>query len=70
MNWTVAMEAALRGISPLSWNGHLLWPFTTEEKPPSSIKMTVSLWQHLRFIEAHSRIFSSTARQSLPEQLG
>ena len=52
VNWTVAMEAALRGIS-LCLTMELLWPFTTEEKPWLD-QMTGSLWQHLRFIEAHS----------------
>jgi hypothetical protein len=52
VNWTVAMEAALRGIS-LCLTMELLWPFTTEEKPWLD-QMTGSLWQHLRFVEAHS----------------
>ena len=52
VNWTVAMEAALRGIS-LCLTMDLLWPFTDEEKPWLD-QMTASLWQHLRFIEAHS----------------
>jgi hypothetical protein len=52
VNWTVAMEAALRGIS-LCLTMELLWPFTAEEKPWLD-QMTGSLWQHLRFIEAHS----------------
>jgi hypothetical protein len=52
VNWTVAMEAALRGIS-LCLTMELLWPFTTEERPWLD-QMTASLWQHLRFIEAHS----------------
>ena len=52
VNWTVAMEAALRGIS-LCLTLELLWPFTAEEKPWLD-QMTALLWQHLRFIEAHS----------------
>jgi Heparinase II/III-like protein/Heparinase II/III N-terminus len=52
VNWTVAMEAALRGIS-LCLTMDLLWPFTGEETPWLD-QMTSSLWQHLRFIEAHS----------------
>jgi hypothetical protein len=52
VNWTVPMEAALRGIS-LCLTMELLWPFTTEEKPWLD-QVTGSLWQHLRFIEAHS----------------
>jgi hypothetical protein len=52
VNWTVAMEAALRGIS-LCLTMELLWPFTDEEQPWLEL-MTASLWQHLRFIEAHN----------------
>jgi hypothetical protein len=52
VNWTIAMEAALRGIS-LCLTMELLWPFTTEERPWLD-QMTASLWEHLRFIEAHS----------------
>jgi Heparinase II/III-like protein/Heparinase II/III N-terminus len=52
VNWTVAMEVALRGIS-LCLTLELLWPFTTEEQPWLS-QLTASLWQHLRFIEAYN----------------
>jgi Heparinase II/III-like protein/Heparinase II/III N-terminus len=52
VNWTVAMEVALRGIS-LCLTLELLWPFTAEEEP-WLVQMTASLWHHLRFIEAHS----------------
>jgi hypothetical protein len=52
VNWTIAMEPALRAIS-LCLTMDLLWPFTTEEKPWLD-QMTASLWQHLRFIEAHN----------------
>ena len=52
VNWTVAMEAALRGIS-LCLTMDLLWPFTTDEQPWLN-QLTASLWQHLRFIEAHN----------------
>ena len=52
VNWTVAMEVALRGIS-LCLTMELLWPFTNEEQPWLD-QMTASLWQHLRFIEAHN----------------
>jgi Heparinase II/III-like protein/Heparinase II/III N-terminus len=52
VNWTIAMEAALRGIS-LCLCMELLWPFTGEERPWVH-QMTASLWQHLRFIEAHN----------------
>ena len=52
VNWTVAMEVALRGIS-LCLTMELLWPFTNEEQPWLE-QVTASLWQHLRFIEAHN----------------
>jgi hypothetical protein len=52
VNWTIAMEAALRAIS-LCLCMELLWPFTGEEQPWLK-QMIASLWQHLRFIEAHN----------------
>ncbi len=52
VNWTIAMEAALRGIS-LCLTMDLLWPCSEQEKPWLD-QMTAFLWQHLRFIEAHS----------------
>jgi hypothetical protein len=61
VNWTVAMEAALRGIS-LCLTMDLLWPFSPEEKPWLD-QLTASLWQHLRFIEAHSE-FSFLVRSN------
>jgi hypothetical protein len=61
VNWTVAMEAALRGIS-LCLTMELLWPFSPEEKPWLD-QLTASLWQHLRFIEAHSE-FSFLVRSN------
>jgi hypothetical protein len=51
VNWTVAMEAALRGIS-LCLTMELLWPFTEKEQAWVD-QMTRLLWQHLRFIEAY-----------------
>jgi hypothetical protein len=61
VNWTVAMEAALRGIS-LCLTMDLLWPFSHEEKHWLD-QLTASLWQHLRFIEAHSE-FSFLVRSN------
>jgi hypothetical protein len=61
VNWTVAMEAALRGIS-LCLTMDLLWPFTSEEKPWLD-QMATALWGHLRFIEAHSE-FSFLVRSN------
>jgi hypothetical protein len=52
VNWTIAMEAALRGIS-LCLCLDLLWPFAADEQAWLG-RMTSSLWQHLRFIEAHN----------------
>jgi hypothetical protein len=61
VNWTVAMEASLRGIS-LCLTMELLWPFTDEEQPWLD-QMTAALWQHLRFIEAHNE-FSFLVRSN------
>jgi hypothetical protein len=61
VNWTVAMEAALRGIS-LCLTMELLWPFADEETPWLD-QMTASLWEHIRFIEAHSE-FSFLVRSN------
>jgi Heparinase II/III-like protein/Heparinase II/III N-terminus len=61
VNWTVAMEAALRAIS-VCLTMELLWPFTSEEKPWLD-GMTAWLWQHLRFIEAYSE-FSFRVRSN------
>jgi hypothetical protein len=52
VNWAIAMEAALRGIS-ICLTLERLSPFTAEEEPWLK-ELTTSLWQHLRFIEAHS----------------
>ena len=61
VNWTVAMEAALRGIS-LCLTMELLWPFSNKEQRWVE-QMTASLWQHLRFIEAHNE-FSFLVRSN------
>ena len=61
VNWTVAMEAAFRAIS-LCLTMDLLWPFGEDEKPWHDL-MISSLWQHLRFIEAHSE-FSFLVRSN------
>lgn len=52
VNWAIAMEAALRGIS-LCLTMELLWPFADEETPWLD-QLTASLWEHVRFVEAHS----------------
>jgi len=52
VNWTVAMEAALRAIS-ICLTMELLWPFAEHEQAWLN-QVTASLWQHLGFIEAHS----------------
>ena len=51
VNWTIAMEAALRGVS-LCLTMELLWPFTDAEQAWRDL-LEKSLAQHLRFIEAH-----------------
>jgi hypothetical protein len=61
VNWTIAMEAALRGIS-LCLCLDLLWPFSADEQAWLG-RMTSSLWQHLRFIEAHNE-FSCLLRSN------
>ncbi len=61
VNWTIALEAALRGIN-LCLTMDLLWPFGDDEKPWLD-QMTASLWLHLRFIEAHSE-FSFLVRSN------
>ncbi len=61
VNWTVAMEAALRAMS-VCLTMELLWPFTSEERPWLD-GMTAWMWQHLRFIEAYSE-FSLRVRSN------
>ncbi|HEY6386490.1 MAG TPA: alginate lyase family protein [Candidatus Acidoferrum sp.] len=51
VNWTIAMEAALRSISIVLLL-NLLWPLLPEEKPWLE-KVTRSLWHHYLYIEAH-----------------
>ena len=61
VNWTVAMEAGLRSIS-MCLTMERLWPFGEEEELWLG-QITASLWQHLRFIEAHSE-FSFRVRSN------
>jgi hypothetical protein len=61
VNWTVAMEAALRAIS-LCLTMDLLWPFADDEKPWLAL-LTRSLSQHLLFIEINNE-FSFLARSN------
>ena len=51
VNWTLAMEAALRGMS-MCFLLCLLWPLRADERGWLS-DVTTSLWQHTRFIEAN-----------------
>jgi Heparinase II/III-like protein/Heparinase II/III N-terminus len=51
VNWTVAMEAALRAVS-ICLTLELLHPFTPEDDSWLGA-VTKCLWQHLLFIEAH-----------------
>lgn len=61
VNWTLAMEAALRGIS-LCLLLELMWPLRSDEQAWLA-KITGALWQHLRFTEAHSE-FSHLIRSN------
>jgi hypothetical protein len=51
VNWTIAMEAAMRSISIVLLL-NLLWPLRPEETPWLE-KVTRSLWHHYLYIEAH-----------------
>lgn len=51
VNWTIAMEAALRSIS-IVLLVNLLWPLRSEENLWLE-KVTRSLWHHFLYIEAH-----------------
>lgn len=51
VNWTVAMEAALRSIS-ICLTLELFWPFPAEDRQWLA-KVNESLWHHLLFIESH-----------------
>ena len=51
VNWTIAMEAALRALSLLFLVQHL-WPMRPDEQGWLD-RVTRSLWDHLLFIEAH-----------------
>ena len=61
VNWTVAMEAALRAIS-ICFLLDLLWPIRSDEQRWLQ-KVTHSLWQHLVYIEAHNE-FSHLVRSN------
>jgi hypothetical protein len=52
VNWTIAMEAALRAIS-ICLTLELLWPLREDEQTWLH-KVTTSLWQHVLFIEAYN----------------
>jgi hypothetical protein len=51
VNWTIAMEAALRALS-LLFLVQALWPVRPEEQGWLD-RVTRSLWDHLSFVEAH-----------------
>jgi hypothetical protein len=61
INWTIAMEAALRAIS-ICFFLELLWPAIQDDMEWVE-KVTHSLWQHLLYIEAHNE-FSYLARSN------
>jgi hypothetical protein len=51
VNWSLAMEAALRGMS-ICFLLDLLFPFRSQEKR-WVLNVTRSLWEHMNYIEAH-----------------
>jgi Heparinase II/III-like protein/Heparinase II/III N-terminus len=51
VNWTVAMEAALRSMS-ICFTLELLWPIGSDDRSWLE-SVNESLWQHLLFIESH-----------------
>jgi len=51
VNWSLAMEAALRGMS-ICFMLSLLFPFVRAEKDWLAL-VTQSLWQHFVYVEAH-----------------
>jgi len=61
VNWTIAMEAALRSMS-ICFLLELLWPFAPEETG-WLCTVTQSLQEHLLYIEAHNE-FSHLARSN------
>ena len=61
INWTIAMEAALRAMS-ICLSLELLWPFPAAEYEWLR-KVTNSLWEHLLYIEAHNE-FSHLVRSN------
>jgi len=61
VNWTIAMEAALRGIS-ICFFLELLWPAVQDDHAWIE-RITRSLWQHLLYIEANSE-FSHLVRSN------
>jgi len=61
VNWTVAMEAALRAMS-ICFLLDLLWPIHPAEQRWLQ-QVTHSLWQHLVYIEAHNE-FSHLVRSN------
>lgn len=61
INWTIAMEAAIRSIS-ICLALELLWPFDAQESAWLA-DVTRSLWEHMIFIEANSE-FSHLIRSN------
>ncbi len=61
VNWAVAMEAALRGIS-ICLASELFWPLWKNDGEWLQ-KITRSLWEHVLFIEAHNE-FSHFCRSN------
>ncbi len=61
INWTMAMEVALRGMS-VCFLLSLLWPLRPDEQPWLET-ITRSLWEHVLYIEAHNE-FSHLIRSN------
>jgi hypothetical protein len=61
VNWTCAMEAALRAMSIL-FLFNLLWPLREEESDWRD-RVTLALWQHSLYIESHLE-FSHISRSN------
>ena len=61
VNWTIAMEAALRAIS-ICLTLDLLAPFSEQEREWQR-RVELSLWQHVLYIEGHSE-FSHLSRSN------
>jgi len=53
VNWTCPMDVAIRAVNWLSGYALFCSALSSAEYPEFRKKLTVSLWEHARFIEAH-----------------